>query len=77
DTFSYTGRSRIFAEIMEYRGWGLKRLEEELQTRRTILRAMLDQGIRDYRSVARIIQAWTISPETVLSSIDDLGELIR
>ncbi|WOX58074.1 type II/IV secretion system ATPase subunit [Methanoculleus receptaculi] len=77
DTFSYTGRSRIFAAIMEYRGWGLKRLEEELETRRTILRAMLDQGIRDYRSVARIIQTWTISPETVLSSIDDLGELIR
>jgi len=77
DTFPYTGRSKIFTEIMEYRGWGLKQLEEELQTRRNILLAMLDQGIKDYRSVARIIQAWAISPEAVLSSIDNLGELIR
>ncbi len=77
DTFSYSGRSRIFTEIMEYRGWSRSRLEEELRIRRTVLLAMHEQGIRDYRAVARIIQTWTVQRDRVLASLDDLGELIR
>ena len=77
DTFSYSGRSRIFAGIMEYRGWSRSQLEDELQIRRKILLAMLEQGIRDYRAVARIVQIYAIEPDRVLTSLDNLGELIR
>ena len=77
DTFSYSGRSRILGEIMEYRGWTRTRLDEEMQIRRSVLLAMQNQGIKDYRSVARIIQAFTIEPDRVLASLDDLGRLIR
>jgi flagellar protein FlaI len=77
DTFSYTGRSRIFDEIMEYRGWTRSRLEEELQIRRNVLLAMREQGIKDYRIVARIIQTCAIRPDRVLASLGDLGGLIR
>jgi flagellar protein FlaI len=77
DTFAYSGRSRILAEIMEYRGWDRTRLEEELQIRRSILLAMHEQGIRDYRAVARIVQAFAIDRDRVLASLDDLGRLIR
>jgi flagellar protein FlaI len=77
DTFSYSGRSRIYGEIMEYRGWNRTRLEEELQVRRSVLLAMHEQGIRDYRAVARIVQAFTIDRDRVLASLDDLGRLIR
>ena len=77
DTFSYSGRSRIYAEIMEYRGWSRTRFDQELQTRKKILLAMQDQGIKDYRAVARIIQAFAIEPDRVLASLDDLGGLIR
>ncbi|PKL63466.1 MAG: secretion system protein E [Methanomicrobiales archaeon HGW-Methanomicrobiales-2] len=77
DTFSYSGRSRILSEIMEYRGWSRARLDEELRIRRTVLVAMGEQGIRDYRAVARIIQAFTIDRDRVLASLDDLGGLIR
>ena len=77
DTFSYSGRSRILGEIMEYRGWSRTRLDEEMQIRRSVLLAMQNQGIKDYRSVARIIQAFTIEPDRVLASLDDLGRLIR
>jgi flagellar protein FlaI len=77
DTFSYSGRSRILSEIMEYRGWSRTRLDEELRIRRTVLVAMGEQGIRDYRAVARIIQAFTIDRDRVLASLDDLGGLIR
>jgi len=77
DTFSYSGRSRILGEIMEYRGWSRARLDEELQIRRSVLLAMQKQGIRDYRTVARIVQAFAIEPDRVLASLDDLGRLIR
>jgi archaeal flagellar protein FlaI len=62
---------------MEYRGWSRTRLDEEMQIRRSVLLAMQNQGIKDYRSVARIIQAFTIEPDRVLASLDDLGRLIR
>jgi len=77
DTFSYSGRSRIFGEIMEYRGWSRTQLDEELQIRRSVLLAMLEQGIKDYRAVARIIQAFAIDRDRVLASLDDLDRLIR
>jgi len=77
DTFSYSGRSRILGEIMEYRGWSRTRLDEELRIRRSVLLAMHEQGIRNYRAVARIVQAFTIDRDRVLASLDDLGRLIR
>ncbi len=73
DTFSYSGRSRILREIMEYRGWTRAQLDEELQRRRSVLLAMQKQGIRDYRAVARVIQAFAIEPDRVLASLDGSG----
>ncbi|WOX54856.1 type II/IV secretion system ATPase subunit [Methanoculleus palmolei] len=77
DTFSYSGRSRIYSEIMEYRGWSRTRLEEELQTRRCILLALVAQGIRDYGAVARVIQIFAVDRDRVIASLDDLGGLVR
>jgi flagellar protein FlaI len=77
DTFSYSGRSRILGEIMEYRGWSRTQLDEELRIRRSVLLAMHEQGIKDYRAVARIIQAFAIDRDRVLASLDGLGRLIR
>ncbi|NLZ29320.1 MAG: type II/IV secretion system ATPase subunit [Methanomicrobiales archaeon] len=77
DTFSYSGRSRILTEIMEYRGWSRVRLDEELQIRRSVLLAMQRQDIRDYRAVARIVQVFTIDPDRVLASLDDLSRLVQ
>ena len=77
DTFSYTGRSRIFDEIMEYRGWNQRDLEAELESRKRILLAMREQGIRDFHEVSRILQTYAIDPERVLASLSDLGGLFR
>ncbi|NLA38395.1 MAG: type II/IV secretion system ATPase subunit [Methanomicrobiales archaeon] len=73
DTFSYSGRSRILREIMEYRGWTRAQLDEELQRRRSVLLAMQKRGIRDYGAVARVIQAFAIEPDRVLASLDGSG----
>lgn len=75
DTFSYTGRSRVFDEIMEYRGWSQRDLETELERRKRILLAMHEQGIRDYREVSRVIQTYAVDPGRVLAALSDLGGL--
>jgi flagellar protein FlaI len=76
DTLSYSGRSRMFNEIMEFRGWSKGRLEEELAIRKQILEAMHAQDIRDYVSVSRIIQAFSIDRNRVLDNLNDLSRLI-
>jgi len=75
DTFSYTGRSRVFDEIMEYRGWSQRDLETELERRKRILLAMHEQGIRDYREVSRVIQTYAVDPGRVLAALSDPGGL--
>ncbi len=77
DTFSFTGRSRIYNEIAEFRGWTRDQLEEEIGVRRRILEAMREQEITDYIAVSRIIQAYTIDRAKVLDSIDDLSTIGR
>ncbi len=77
DTFSFTGRSRIYNEIMEFRGWTKEQLDGEIAVRRQILEAMRVQGITDYISVSRIIQAYSIDRKTVLERIDDLSSVGR
>jgi flagellar protein FlaI len=52
-------------------------LETELQNRRRVLLAMHEQGIRDFREVSRVIQAYAIDPERVLASLPDPGRLFR
>jgi archaeal flagellar protein FlaI len=76
DIFSYTGRSRMYNEIMEYRGWSKGQLEEELAVRKRILQGMQAQNIRDYVSVSRIIQAFSIDRKRVVENMDDLTRLI-
>ncbi|HIH26683.1 MAG TPA: Flp pilus assembly complex ATPase component TadA [Methanoregulaceae archaeon] len=76
DLFSYTGRSLIYADIQTFRGWSNEQFAAELETRRRILQAMYDQGIRDYTMVARIIQAYAGDRDEVLNNIDNLGGIL-
>jgi len=76
DAFAYTGRSRIYDEIIEFRGWAREQLEQELGIRKRILEAMHEQGIRDYVAVSRIIQAYSIDRDAVLKQMDDLSRVI-
>ncbi len=77
DVFNFTGRSQIYAEIAEKRGWTREQLESEISTRKNILEAMKKQGIRDYISDASLFHAYTINPEKVLANIADLRKVIQ
>jgi flagellar protein FlaI len=77
DVFTYTGRSQIYGDITEKRGWTREQLETEIGLRKSILEAMMKQGIMDYISVASLFHAYNIDAKNVLSHVDDLRKVIR
>ena len=77
DIFSFTGRSQVYAEITEKRGWTREQLESEISTRKNILEAMKKQGIRDYISVASLFHAYYIDAPKVLAHVADLHKVIQ
>jgi flagellar protein FlaI len=77
DVFTYTGRSQIYGDITEKRGWTREQLETEIALRISILNAMKKQNIMDYISVASLFHAYHIDAKSVLSSIDDLRKVLR
>jgi len=77
DRFSYTGRSQIYSDIAEKRGWTREQLEAEIQVRKNLLEAMKTQEILDYISVATVFHAYNIDPANVLSHITDLRQVIQ
>lgn len=76
DTFRYTGRSQMYAQVALQRGWSRERLDEEVRVRKEILTAMHGQGIRDYVRSARIFQAYSIDARRVLDNIRDLSQVL-
>ncbi|MDD1694230.1 MAG: type II/IV secretion system ATPase subunit [Methanoregula sp.] len=76
DIIGYSGRSQVYMDIAERRGWTREQLENEVSLRKSILAAMMKQGIRDYISVASLFHAYNIDAKKVLSHIEDLRKVI-
>lgn len=76
DVINYTGRSQIYMDIAERRGWTRDQLENEISLRKSILAAMMKQGIRDYISVASLFHAYHINKTKVVENIEDLRKVI-
>ncbi len=77
DVLSYTGRSQIYADIAEKRGWTREQLESEISTRKSVLVAMQNQGIKDYISVASLFHFYNIDARKVIASIADLRKVFQ
>jgi len=77
DVFTYTGRSQIYADIAEKRGWTRDQLESEIQLRKSILNAMKQQEITDYISVASLFHAYNIDAPGVLANLGDLRKVLQ
>ncbi|MDD1716024.1 MAG: type II/IV secretion system ATPase subunit [Methanolinea sp.] len=77
DLYLYKGRSQVYTDIMERRGWSRERFEQEIATRKRILEAMQQQGIVDYIRVSRIFQAYSIDPAQVIRHLDDLAKVLE
>ncbi len=77
DRFTYTGRSQIYAEIAERRGWSRDQIQAEIQIRGQILEAMQKQGIYDYISVATLFHLFQIDRQKVIENLPDLRRVFR
>jgi len=77
DRYTYTGRSQIYAEITERRGWSRDQLDSEVKTRKQVLEAMQKQGIFDYVSVASLFHLFHIDRQRVFDNISDLRKVLR
>ena len=71
DDHVMVGSSKALEEIRTLRSWSRRELEEELKTRERILQYMLDNSIRDFREVARIIQTYQVNPEKVIQIVEN------
>lgn len=77
DVFSYKGRSFIYADIAERRGWSREQLEQEIFTRKRILDAMEKQKIIDYKQVSKIFHAYSINPRHVIENLENLSRVLE
>jgi flagellar protein FlaI len=75
DVISYTGRSQIYAEIAERRGWSRDQMESEIRIRKQVLEAMQKQGIYDYISVSSLFHLFHIDRQKVLENLSDLRKV--
>jgi flagellar protein FlaI len=77
DRFVYTGRSQIYSEVAERRGWSRDQIETEVRVRKQVLEAMQVQGIYDYVSVASLFHLFSIDRQKLLNNLSDLRKVFQ
>ena len=77
DKINFTGRSQIYSDIAEKRGWTREQLEADITIRKNLLEEMRKQGIIDYISVASLFHAYSIDAKEVIANISDLRMVIQ
>ena len=67
DRFTNEGGSRVLERIMAQNGWNEEHLTKELDTRKHILKWMIDKDIKSYKEVSKIISDYYKKPEKILN----------
>jgi flagellar protein FlaI len=65
DEFVFLG-SGVLEEIRKKKGWSTKKLAEELHCRKTFIEALIERGVRDYKSVVSWINSYYRNPKEAL-----------
>ncbi|MFY3741146.1 MAG: flagellar protein FlaI [Candidatus Nitrosomirales archaeon] len=77
DTFrGDVGSSILLRKISENTGLTMEEVIEEYRKRVVILQWMLEQGIRDYRSVSSIVREYYQNPAQVMQKVMPMGETV-
>jgi len=66
--------SALLQKIAKNTGLNLDEVMEEFRRRVSVIQWMIEEGIRDYKSVSSIISAYYKNPEEVMKKITPLGE---
>ena len=77
DAFQGDIRSSILLQkISDNTGLTMDEIVEEFRKRVSILQWMIEEGIRDYRSVSSIVRAYYQNPSQILQKITPMGEAV-
>jgi type IV secretory pathway ATPase VirB11/archaellum biosynthesis ATPase len=63
--------SNVLREIREEQGWTYQKVRENMEERGEVLEYLLEEDIRDIETVTRVIQAYMIDPERIITRIRD------
>jgi len=66
DRFERTGGSKIMNTIRLQNNWSEEQFDEELERRKTVLRWMIKENLRDYRDVGRIVAEYERHPDKIV-----------
>ena len=70
DRFDSSGSSKILNNIKLQNDWNVKQLNNELMNRISILNWMIQNNIRDYKEVGKIVSEYKKNPEDMLDRIN-------
>lgn len=68
--FRYSGASFVLGRVAEELNWTDEQLRAEFDRRVRVLVAMEAQGIRDIRTVSRIVNGYAMDPETTINDLE-------
>jgi flagellar protein FlaI len=71
DRFESTGTSKILNNIKLQSDWTDDQLEEEMQNRMLVLSWMLQNNLRDYKEVGRIVNLYSKHPEQLIKKANE------
>lgn len=70
DRFEAVGDPTVYGRIKRLRGWGDKRLQDELETRTALLEYLLEDGVTEYDAVTGVLHAFSRDPESVTERLE-------
>ncbi|MGH9910803.1 MAG: type II/IV secretion system ATPase subunit, partial [Nitrososphaerales archaeon] len=77
DTFKNDLKSStLLQKISRDTGLTMEEVLEEFSKRVMVLRWMMEEGIRDYRSVSSVVRTYYQNPSQILQKITTLGETV-
>lgn len=71
DRFDQAGGSKILNTIRAQNNWDEEQLEEELDKRKTVLRWMIQENMRDYRDVGQIVAEYERHPDKIVNKAEE------
>jgi len=69
DRFDSSGTSKILNNIRIQNDWSEERLLKELENRKKVLKWMLENDIKDYKDVGKLVSQYCKYPDTILKKI--------
>ena len=69
DRFDSSGSSKILNNIRLQNDWNDKQLKNEINNRISVLQWMIDNNIRDYKEVGKIVSEYKKNPEGIMDRI--------